>query len=206
MAKISKLTKSVIAVVVGIAALAGIGTAHHSATTPRVTPKTGSSNSQNKSNSRSNFSSARGKQEYVQVCYDQETGLRVDNLECLGVDEEENESSGGSYGGSGGTYVSGSSSHKSTSKSRWYWIAAKANKTTVPKVGEKVNGGYTSRPSDGIIYRNVPSQGGTFGDSFRESSSSYTVEKSQTTGTNKTNKRGGGFGQGSKTGGGTKGG
>lgn len=199
MPRFSRATKTVLA---GGAAIIGIGATNHAAPT-RVAPLLGgSSSSSQKQGGRSSTSSqiSGSSKEYAEICYDPGTGQRLENSEC-----EDGSGSGSSGGGTG----------------RSYWVPYSSS-STLPKVGEKVAGGSESRPSDGTIFRNLPSQGGGFAESFRESKSSYTVENSQVKSSqsgdsyggfnrdaNKdttTKKSRGGFGGGSKTGGGTKGG
>ena len=199
MPRFSRATKTVLA---GGAAIIGIGATNHAAPT-RVAPLLGgSSSSSQKQGGRSSTSSqiSGSSKEYAEICYAPGTGQRLENSEC-----EDGSGSGSSGGGTG----------------RSYWVPYSSS-STLPKVGEKVAGGSESRPSDGTIFRNLPSQGGGFAESFRESKSSYTVENSQVKSSqsgdsyggfnrdaNKdttTKKSRGGFGGGSKTGGGTKGG
>lgn len=206
MPRFSRATKTVLALLAGGAAIIGIGATNH-ATPARVAPLLGSSSSSSqKQGGRSSTSSqiSGSSKEYAEICYDPGTGQRLENSEC--EDEGGSGSSGG--GGGGGT-------------GRFYWVPYSSS-STLPKVGEKVTGGSESRPSDGTIFRNLPLQGGGFAESFRESKSSYTVENSQVKSSqsgdsyggfnrdaNKdttTKKSRGGFGSGSKTGGGTKGG
>lgn len=206
MPRFSRATKTVLALLAGGAAIIGIGATNH-ATPARVAPLLGSSSSSSqKQGGRSSTSSqiSGSSKEYAEICYDPGTGQRLENSEC----EDEGGSGSGGGGAGGGT-------------GRSYWVPYSSS-STLPKVGEKVAGGSASRPSDGTIFRNLPSQGGGFAESFRESKSSYTVENSQVKSSQSgdsyggfnqdakkdttTKKSRGGFGGGSKTGGGTKGG
>lgn len=206
MPRFSRATKTVLALLAGGAAIIGIGATNH-ATPARVAPLLGSSSSSSqKQGGRSSTSSqiSGSSKEYAEICYDPGTGQRLENSEC----EDEGGSGSGGGGAGGGT-------------GRSYWVPYSSS-STLPKVGEKVAGGSASRPSDGTIFRNLPSQGGGFAESFRESKSSYTVENSQVKSSQSgdsyggfdqsakkdatTKKSRGGFGSGSKTGGGTKGG
>lgn len=209
MPKLSRLTKTVLA---GGAAIIGIGATNHAHTT-RIAPLTGGSSTSTQKSNRSSASSSisHSEKEYAEICYDPDSGQRLENSEC--------EDGGGSSGSSGGSaHYFGSSSGR---RGRNYWMPY-SNSSTLPKVGERVTGGFTARPTDGTIFRNLPAQGGGFAESFRESKSSYTVENSQVKSTQQGDSHGsfnqdaqkkttpkksrGGFGGGSKTGGGTKGG
>lgn len=188
---ISRKVKTIVAFVAGVAAVVGI--TNHNATNQRIAAlRSGTSSSaQNKGGNKSSSTISGSTNEYAQICYDPATGQRLDNDACQEADEQ-------------GSSSSGSNSGNSHSRGRWYWIRS-SDSGRLPQTGEKVSGGSTRRPSDGTIFRNLPSKGGSFAESFRESKSSYTVEKSavksrQSGGSN------GGFGGGSKTGGGSKGG
>lgn len=201
MPKLSRFTKSALALVAGGAALIGIG-ATHPATAPRIASLTGgsSSSSQTKGGRSSTSSSiSNSEKEYAEICYDPASGQRLENDQC--------EESNGSSGGSG----------VSSSRGSTYWISY-SNSAKLPKVGEQVSGGSSTRPSDGTIFRNLSSEGGSFADSFKESRSSYTVQDSQVVSRQEGSSNGGfksstntsqqksGFGSGFKTGGGSKGG
>lgn len=196
MPKLSRKVKSIFAVVAGLAAIVGISSNHHATTQRTAALRTGTSSStQNKGGHKSSSTISGSNKEYAQVCYDPTTGKRLENDACKDVDEQGDSGSGGSSGsGSSGGYSGG----------RWYWIQS-SDSGKLPKTGEKVSGGTTTRPSDGTIFRNLPSRGGSFAESFRESKSSYTVENSKVK-SSRSGSSNGGFGGGSKTGGGTKGG
>lgn len=187
MSRFSLTTKVALAVFACGAAVVGIG-ATHQANTARTAPRLGtSSSSSQKQGGRSSTSSqiSGDSREYAEICYDPATGERLENSAC-----EEGRSSSSSSGGSVTV--------------RSYWVPYNSS-STVPKVGEKVSGGSDVRPANGTIFRNLPSQGGGFAESFRESKSSYTVEDSQVK-SSRSGESHGGFGGGSKTGGGTAGG
>lgn len=192
MPRLSRKAKSIVAVLAGVAAIIGISGNHHAATQRTATLRGGTSSStQNKGGNKSSSTISGSSKEYAQICYDPATGQRLENDACKDTDEQGGGSSGSS---SGGSHAGG----------RWYWVQS-SDSGKIPKTSEKVSGGTTTRPSDGTIFRNLPSKGGSFAESFRESKSSYTVENSKVKGSRSGGSHGG-FGGGSKTGGGTKGG
>lgn len=94
-----------------------------------------------------------GSDDYVQVCQDPETGVRVDDSKC-----DENTNNGNGNGGS------------SSSPFMWYFFSAmllNQNRMNMPSIGSPLSGGYnynqySNLSNKGSYYRGVPSGGGTF--------------------------------------------
>lgn len=149
--------------------------------------------------------------EYARVCQDATTGERVDDSECekAGAQEptaspSDSSSSSSSHSGSSGSGSSGSSGssnssttthHSGSNAFLWYYLgrqsAANSNGASasyIPRVGEKLSGGSTSRPSNGTVYSGVPSSGGGFEDSYRNAKKSSTISSGKEISTKNTGK------------------
>lgn len=151
--------------------------------------------------------------EYARVCQDATTGERVDDSECekAGAQEptanpsesasSDSSSSSSSHSGSSGSGSSGSSNssttthHSGSNAFLWYYLgrqsAANSNGASasyIPRVGEKLSGGSTSRPSNGTVYSGVPSSGGGFEDSYRNAKKSSTISSGKEISTKNTGK------------------
>lgn len=149
--------------------------------------------------------------EYARVCQDATTGERVDDSECekAGAQEptaspSDSSSSSSSHSGSSGSGSSGSSGssnssttthHSGSNAFLWYYLgrqsAANSNGASAsysPRVGEKLSGGSTSRPSNGTVYSGVPSSGGGFEDSYRNAKKSSTISSGKEISTKNTGK------------------
>lgn len=142
--------------------------------------------------------------EYARVCQDATTGQRVDDSECekAGAQEttaspSESASSDSSHSSSSsGTSNSSTTTHHSGSNAfLWYYLgrqsAANSNGASsnyIPRVGEKLSGGSTTRPSNGTVYSGVPSSGGGFEDSYRSAKKSSTISSGKETSTKNTGK------------------
>lgn len=151
--------------------------------------------------------------EYARVCQDATTGERVDDSECekAGAQEptanpsesasSDSSSSSSSHSGSSGSGSSGSSNssttthHSGSNAFLWYYLgrqsAANSNGASasyIPRVGEKLSGGSTTRPSNGTVYSGVPSSGGGFEDSYRNAKKSSTISSGKEISTKNTGK------------------
>lgn len=149
--------------------------------------------------------------EYARVCQDATTGERVDDSECekAGAQEptaspSDSSSSSSSHSGSSGSGSSGSSGssnssttthHSGSNAFLWYYLgrqsAANSNGASasyIPRVGEKLSGGSTTRPSNGTVYSGVPSSGGGFEDSYRNAKKSSTISSGKEISTKNTGK------------------
>lgn len=154
--------------------------------------------------------------EYARVCQDATTGQRVDDSECekagaqettaspsesASSDSSNSSSSSGSSGFSGSSGSSGTSNssttthHNGSNAFLWYYLghqsAANSNGASsnyIPRVGEKLSGGSTTRPSNGTVYSGVPSSGGGFEDSYRSAKKSSTISSGKETSTKNTGK------------------
>ena len=151
--------------------------------------------------------------EYARVCQDATTGERVDDSECekAGAQEptanpsesasSDSSSSSSSHSGSSGSGSSGSSNssttthHSGSNAFLWYYLgrqsAANSNGASasyVPRVGEKLSGGSTTRPSNGTVYSGVPSSGGGFEDSYRNAKKASTISSGKEISTKNTGK------------------
>ena len=134
-------------------------------------------------------------EEYARVCQNANTGERVDDSECekAGVQEPtaapsvSTDPSGSGSSGSGSSYSSTTTHHNSVSNAfLWYYLGrqiAQNSGTTnsvIPRVGEKLSGGSTTRPATGTVYSGV-STGGGFEDSYRTAKRSSTFSSGQET-------------------------
>lgn len=149
--------------------------------------------------------------EYARVCQDATTGERVDDSECekAGAQEptaspSDSSSSSSSHSGSSGSGSSGSSGssnssttthHSGSNAFLWYYLgrqsAANSNGASasyIPRVGEKLSGGSTTRPSNGTVYSGVPSSGGGFEDSYRNAKKASTISSGKEISTKNTGK------------------
>lgn len=151
--------------------------------------------------------------EYARVCQDATTGERVDDSECekAGAQEptanpsesaiSDSSSSSSSHSGSSGSGSSGSSNssttthHSGSNAFLWYYLgrqsAANSNGASasyIPRVGEKLSGGSTTRPSNGTVYSGVPSSGGGFEDSYRNAKKASTISSGKEISTKNTGK------------------
>ena len=151
--------------------------------------------------------------EYARVCQDATTGERVDDSECekagaqeptagpSGSASSDSSSSSSSHSGSSGSGSSGSSNssttthHSGSNAFLWYYLgrqsAANSNGASasyIPRVGEKLSGGSTTRPSNGTVYSGVPSSGGGFEDSYRSAKKTSTISSGKETSTKNTGK------------------
>ena len=151
--------------------------------------------------------------EYARVCQDATTGERVDDSECekAGAQEptanpsesasSDSSSSSSSHSGSSGSGSSGSSNssttthHSGSNAFLWYYLgrqsAANSNGASasyIPRVGEKLSGGSTTRPSNGTGYSGVPSSGGGFEDSYRNAKKASTISSGKEISTKNTGK------------------
>lgn len=135
-------------------------------------------------------------EEYARVCQDANTGERVDDSECekAGVQEPtavpsaSTDSSGSGSSGSGSSHSSTTTHHNSVSNAfLWYYLgrqSAQNSGTTnsvIPRVGEKLSGGSTTRPATGTVYSGVSTGGGGFEDSYRTAKKSSTFSSGQET-------------------------
>lgn len=121
--------------------------------------------------------------EYARLCKNQLTGKRVDDELC---EEGEQTSSSSTY----------------YSSSRWYWQPATLHKESgVPKVGDQLNGGSDSAPSDGFVYKSLPREGGDFETAYKQAKSHDVYERGLRQATREGGRKGG-FGSGFRTGGG----
>lgn len=134
-------------------------------------------------------------EEYIEFCYNKETEERVADEECSALNN--NSSTLGNY-----SEHYHSSSGSMTSFMLGYLLAS--SNTNVPAVGSSVKGyNYTSsRPTTGTIYRGTSHKGGNYQD-VKSTAKSKTSQQSLKSSSNVGKK--GGFGSGSKTGGGSKG-
>ena len=134
-------------------------------------------------------------EEYARVCQNANTGERVDDSECekAGVQEPtaapsvSTDPSGSGSSGSGSSHSSTTTHHNSVSNAfLWYYLGrqiAQNSGTTnsvIPRVGEKLSGGSTTRPATGTVYSGV-STGGGFEDSYRTAKRSSTFSSGQET-------------------------
>lgn len=151
--------------------------------------------------------------EYARVCQDATTGERVDDSECekAGAQEptanpsesasSDSSSSSSSHSGSSGSGSLGSSNssttthHSGSNAFLWYYLgrqsAANSNGASasyIPRVGEKLSGGSTTRPSNGTVYSGVPSSGGGFEDSYRNAKKASTISSGKEISTKNTGK------------------
>lgn len=146
--------------------------------------------------------------EYARVCQDATTGERVDDSECekAGAQEptanpSDSSSSSSSHSGSSGSGSSGSSNssttthHSGSNAFLWYYLGRQsaaysngASASYIPRVGEKLSGGSTTRPSNGTVYSGVPSSGGGFEDSYRNAKKSSTISSGKEISTKNTGK------------------
>lgn len=151
--------------------------------------------------------------EYARVCQDATTGERVDDSECekAGAQEptanpsesasSDSSSSSSSHSGSSGSGSSDSSNssttthHSGSNAFLWYYLgrqsAANSNGASasyIPRVGEKLSGGSTTRPSNGTVYSGVPSSGGGFEDSYRNAKKASTISSGKEISTKNTGK------------------
>lgn len=139
--------------------------------------------------------------EYARVCQDATTGQRVDDSECEKAGAQEttaspSESASSDSSSSSGTSNSSTTTHHSGSNAfLWYYLgrqsAANSNGASsnyIPRVGEKLSGGSTTRPSNGTVYSGVPSSGGGFEDSYRSAKKSSTISSGKETSTKNTGK------------------
>lgn len=122
--------------------------------------------------------------QYLQVCQDVETGERVEDDRCDDVDDNSNSSASNAF--------------------LWYWLLRNSS-SPVPAVGQNLTSyqgsKFTSKPTNGEIYKGVSPQGGSF-DSAVKGATSTKVGSAAGNSSGKS----GGFGSGSKSGGGTSGG
>ena len=146
--------------------------------------------------------------EYARVCQDATTGERVDDSECekAGAQEptanpsesasSDSSSSSSSHSGSSGSSNSSTTTHHSGSNAfLWYYLgrqsAANSNGASasyIPRVGEKLSGGSTTRPANGTVYSGVPSSGGGFEDSYRNAKKASTISSGKEISTKNTGK------------------
>lgn len=124
--------------------------------------------------------------EYARMCKNQATGKRMPDDDC-----DDDTSSSSSHSGS---------SYARTS--RWYWQPAEANNGRVPKVGETLSGGSDTAPQNGVVYKNVSLDGGSFEDAYKSAKSHDTYKNGSVKSTSSGGRRSGGFGKGGSTGGG----
>ena len=133
--------------------------------------------------------------EYARVCQDATTGQRVDDSECEKAGAQETTASPSESASSDSSNSSTTTHHSGSNAFLWYYLgrqsAANSNGASsnyIPRVGEKLSGGSTTRPSNGTVYSGVPSSGGGFEDSYRSAKKSSTISSGKETSTKNTGK------------------